>query len=155
MTVEEQAAVTDEIFEYQPAILASFLALQKFVKDQDQLGHLFYIMLVIWDAFAEYPALKRSKITDDLQEKLNETNINFLKYLSDEKYLSDFNIVVESQIDSYRQVQTLAFVIDEIVNDKMGIFNIPLDFKGQLVCYIKTVIDCIDYVLTTGSGKAD
>ena len=53
----EQEAIADEISQYQPAFLASFLALQKFV-DQKQLGRLLYIMLVLWDAIANYEVLR-------------------------------------------------------------------------------------------------
>ena len=99
--------------------------------------------------------LKEVKITDELQEEIPETNVSFLKFIDGEKDPSDFNEVIDNQIKHYRQAQTYAFIVHEIVTDEMKIFNMPPYLKGQLIVYLKTVLDCIDHVLTTGENTTD
>ena len=97
--------------------------------------------------------IEQAAITDDLQESLAEVNLAFFKFLDGEKDPVDFSKVVGSQLDNYAQINVFSFVLAEIFHDGTGIFNLPLHFKAQLIAYIKTVIDCFDHVLNTGSNE--
>ncbi len=120
---------------------------------QNQLGRLFHIMLVIWDAFSGYQVLRKVRVTEELQERMSDRNVALLKYLSGEQNDADFAAVVKHQFESYRQTPVLAFVVGEIVHNESGIFNLPLHLKGHLITCIKTDIDCLDHVVVNGRGE--
>ena len=149
----DQSKIADDIFKFQPVFLSTFLALQKDIQDPNKLGNLFMLMNIIWLSISEFKEIKEKKITEDMFEEYINKNISFIKYTELEKDENNLDKMFKLYLDNYNQKFLLNLLFLEIFSDEGKKYNFSLYMKGKLINYLKSLIDCIDFLLNEKYNK--
>lgn len=84
-----------------------------------------------------------TKITPEVLEEAEESNMKMLKYLEGE-FETDFIDSVEKMIGSYSQPEVLRYVVEALMERSEDGCLIRDENLGIMMIYLKTIIDCFD-----------
>ncbi|MCX7855650.1 MAG: hypothetical protein N2556_06710 [Anaerolineae bacterium] len=136
----------------QPAILAYLLTLDSDPFNRNEMGYIFFIAMVVWQAMKQSPQGLRSVPIEEV-ERANEANFAFL-----ERFLSagemDFEAAVAKMLEEYPEPEVLRYIVEALMEeDEEEPFRD--EYRGLAFICLKTVLDAfIASPAPTAAGEA-
>lgn len=83
------------------------------------------------------------QITGEVLDKAEEANMKLIEYLEGESEV-DFMEAVEELVKNYNQREVLGYVVEALMEESDEECLIRDEYRGMMMIYLKTVIDCLD-----------
>jgi len=126
----------------QPVVFAYLMAVGNDIFNQDERELLFYLGIVVWQLMSQ-GTTPLPKVTEETLDKTEESNMKTIEYLEGESEVG-FIETVERIVGNYNQREVLRYVIEALMEESDEECLIRDEYKGMMVIYLKTVIDCFD-----------
>jgi len=128
--------------EEQPIILAYLLAAGRDILNQDERELLLYLGVVVWRMMSQ-GSRPLTKITEDILNKMERSNMKMIEYLEDESE-AGFMDATKKMIENYPQREVLKYAVEALMEEQEEGCVIRDENKGTIMLCLKTVIDCFD-----------
>lgn len=126
----------------QPVILAHLMASGHDILNRDERELLLYLGIVIWQIMLQGDT-PLPKVTEKTLEDIDKSNMKMLEYLEGESD-TGFIETTEQLFKDYLQPEVLKYVIEAIMEEPHEDCQIRDEYKGIMVIYLKTIIDCFN-----------
>lgn len=134
----------------QPAILAYLLTLDGDPFNQNEMGYILFIAMVVWQAMKQSPQGLRS-VPIEAVEQADEANFAFL-----ERFLSagdeDFETAVAKMLMEYPEPEVLRYIVEALMEEDEEPFRD--EYRGLAFVRLKTVLDAFIASSTPTGGEA-
>lgn len=134
--------LVDQINKEQPVILAYLLAVSEAPFDeelnQDEKELLLYLGIVVWQIMGKGGKLPH--VTEEMIEEAETANFETLEKMADDFYESQ----IMQMLQNYNQFSVLQYVVEALMEEPDEDLEIRDEYKGIMMIYLKTVIDCLD-----------
>lgn len=135
----------------QPAILAYLLTLDGDPFNQNEMGYILFIAMVVWQAMMQSPQGLRS-VPIEAVEQADEANFAFL-----ERFLSagdeDFEAAVAKMLAEYPEPEVLGYIVEALMEeDEEEPFRD--EYRGLAFVCLKTVLDAFIASSAPTGGEA-
>ena len=139
---ETAQEMIDRMSKKQPVILAHLMASGHDILNRDEKELLLYLGIVVWQIMLQGDT-SLPKVTEKTLEKVDKINMKMLEYLEGESG-TGFIETTEKLFKDYPQPEVLKYVIEAIMEEPHEDCQIRDEYKGIMVIYLKTVIDCFN-----------
>lgn len=135
----------------QPAILAYLLTLDGDPFNQNEMGYILFIAVVVWQAMKQSPQGLRS-VPVEAVEQADEANFAFL-----ERFLSasetDFETAIVKMLAEYPEPEVLRYIVEALMEeDEEEPFRD--EYRGLAFVCLKTVLDAFIASPAPAAGEA-
>ena len=145
MEPEEAPYLVERMGQQQPYVVSYLLATGNEILIPSEREVVFYMGVLIWYVIDSLKITVPEISVDQLMEIENK-NYQMLEYLAGEPD-SEFMETVGKIMDHYNQSVLLRYVIEQIMEEPEKSIKIIDNHIGIMVIYLKTFIDCIDFLL--------
>lgn len=137
----------------QPAILAYLLTLDGDPFNQNEVGYILLIAMVVWQVMKQSPQGLRSVPIEEV-ERADEANFAFL-----ERFLSagemDFEAAVAKMLEEYPEPEVLRYIVEALMEEEEDEEEPFRDgYRGLAFVCLKTVLDAFIASPASTGGKA-
>ena len=142
MNHEQKVGLADEIFQYQPNLLASILALPGMGVNMSEVEIALHVLLVAFEA------MKRSGqtwpvVSEQVQEMCLQRLTGHMRF-NEGLPVKTANELVRKFCDEHREPQLLAFAYGHLGDHKL--LGVQTDAHKPLVLAVLNLVECIAYV---------
>ncbi len=130
------------IFKKQPFFISLIMGYQ-LDSSPAELEELMKVILIIWEYFKTDQKFEYKKVTQEQFEKMQERNIELLKYIEGENSIKEKDLVMEYDV-SHIKSKGLLTGIHFCLNTKSGFKGISPVRRGMLLIGMKALIECME-----------
>ena len=142
MDPEYVSLLSDEIFKQQPFFLTVLLSYRLDVAP-DELEEIMKIYFLLWEYFRSNKNVQTKKITEAHFEKVQDRNIEMLKYIQGETDQSDKLDVYSYDLENIKSKSLLTSVLFRY-NTRPVLMKMDEESKGIVFIGIKCFIECFE-----------
>jgi len=136
---------TDIIAKQQPFLLSMLLGYNLDLKE-NELEEIMKVIFLIWEYFKDSKSIKKTMISEEQFEKVQESNVYMLKYLKGEQgAIAQFNLVA-SDFNNLDSKVLFAGIFFQFKNKKSFLDMNDL-LRGQLIIGMKSLIECFEEII--------
>ncbi len=136
----------------QPAILAYLLTLDGDPFNQNEVGYMLFIAMVVWQVMKQSPQGLRSVPIEEV-ERADEANFAFL-----ERFLSasemDFEAAVAKMLEEYPEPEVLRYIVEALMEEEEDEEEFRDEYRGLAFVCLKTVLDAFIASPASPGGEA-
>jgi hypothetical protein len=134
--------LNDEIYKSQPFIISLILG-YRLDFNEKEFEEIVKVLLIIWKYFKYTEKIPWEKITEEDFERLQQRNIQMLKYLDGEKLPEEKSVTISADLGNLKSKALLAGIFLRFDTNKT-LVKMNINKKGMFVIGMKSLIECFE-----------
>jgi len=135
---------SDEIFKFQPFFLTVLLGHQHDVT-MEELEEIMKIYFLVWEYFKLNSNLQTKQLTESYFNKIQEKNIEMLRYTQDMPKENDKLEIYSSDLQNIKSKSLMAAIFFRF-NERPALLKMDIKKRGAIMIGIKTFIECFETI---------
>ena len=137
-------AVSEEIFKMQPFFLSVLLGYSYDIS-LVELEEIMKIYFIVWEYFRSNPNVQKKHVTESLFNKIQQKNIEMLKYSECETKENEKSEIYAYDLQSLKSKSLLTAIFLRF-NERAVLVNMVISKKGAIMIGIKSFIECFEKI---------
>ena len=135
---------SDIISKKQPFLMSLILGYRFDLKPLE-LEEIMKIIFLVWEFFKKHHRVEITKITETQFLRIQQKNINMLKYFGGEQIKNSKQEIISADLESLKSKSLYTGVIFQF-NQKVALLNMKTETRGIILVELKSLIECFEEV---------
>ena len=135
---------SDKILQKQPFLVSLILGYRFDLKPLE-LEEIMKIIFLIWEFFKKYHQTKTEKITEAQFIRIQQRNVNMLKYFGEEQGINSKLEVISADLENLNSKALFTGVIFQF-DQKVALLNMKNKTRGIVLVGLKSLIECFEEI---------
>ena len=110
-----------------------------------ELEEIMKIIFLVWEFFKKHHRVEITKITETQFLRIQQKNINMLKYFGGEQIKNSKQEIISADLESLKSKSLYTGVIFQF-NQKVALLNMKTETRGIILVELKSLIECFEEV---------